>query len=283
VRGKGLEPSHLAVPEPKPGAYQHDHSRPSSCHLFPTIASTPTSAVWGYDAAVTFVCRVLMIEDDSRIAELTARFLETQQMHVTIIGDGLGGEAEAMRKPYDCIVLDLQLPGQDGLEVCRRLRRTLAVPILMLTARTDEADRVLGLELGADDYLTKPFSARELLARIRAIVRRARGQVGRPTNVIALDRLVLDRARLSVTLDGRDVLVTPAEFGVLWSLAENAGQMVTREQLLDANGTSELVFDRSIDVHISRLRAKLGDDARRPRLLKTVRGVGYVLALDVPL
>lgn len=228
------------------------------------------------------VCRVLMIEDDSRIAELTARYLETQQMHVTIVGDGVAGEAEAKRVPYDCIVLDLQLPGQDGLEICRHLRRRLAVPIVMVTARTDEADRILGLELGADDYLTKPFSARELVARIRANVRRARGQVGPPTTVIDLGRLVLDRARLCIMLDDRDVGVTPAEFAVLWSLAENAGRMVTREQLLDANGTTELVFDRSIDVHVSRLRAKLGDDARRPRLLKTVRGVGYVLALDAP-
>lgn len=224
-----------------------------------------------------------MIEDDSRIAHLTARYLETQQMHVTVVGDGVAGEAEANRLPYDCIVLDLQLPGQDGLQICRHLREKLAVPIVMVTARTDEADRILGLELGADDYLTKPFSARELLARIRAVVRRARGQVGPPTSVIDLGRLMLDRSRLSVVLDGIDIDVTATEFGVLWSLARNAGRMVTREQLLDANGTSELVFDRSIDVHISRLRAKLGDDARRPRLLKTVRGIGYVIALNAPL
>jgi DNA-binding response OmpR family regulator len=224
-----------------------------------------------------------MIEDDPRIAELTARYLETQQMEVTIVGDGIAGEAEAKRVPYDCIILDLQLPGQDGLQVCRHLRAKLDVPIVIVTARADEADRIIGLELGADDYVTKPFSARELLARIRAVVRRARGQLGPPTNVIDLGRLVLDRARLSVLLDARTVDVTAAEFGVLWSLAESAGRLVTREQLLDANGTSEMVFDRSIDVHVSRLRAKLGDDARRPRLLKTVRGIGYVLALDAPL
>jgi DNA-binding response OmpR family regulator len=235
-----------------------------------------------YDHPVTPVCRVLLIEDDARIAELTARYLETQQIAVTVVADGVAGEAEARRTPYDCIVLDLQLPGRDGLEVCRNLRHKLAVPIVMLTARTAEADRVLGLELGADDYLTKPFSARELLARIRAVVRRARGQVGPATSVIDLGRLVLDRARLSVTLDGVDIAVTSTEFGVIWALAEHAGRMVTRDQLLEANGTAELVFDRSIDVHISRLRAKLGDDGRRPRLLKTVRGIGYVLALDAP-
>jgi len=224
-----------------------------------------------------------MIEDDSRIAELTARYLETQQMTVTIVGDGVAGEAEARRTPYDCIVLDLQLPGQDGLEVCRHLRARYAVPIVIVTARTEEADRILGLEMGADDYVTKPFSARELLARIRAVVRRARGHVGPGTTVLDLGRLVLDRSRLSAVLDGREVSVTPSEFGVLWTLAEHAGRLVSREQLLDANGTAELAFDRSVDVHISRLRGKLGDDARRPRLLKTVRGVGYVLALDAPL
>jgi DNA-binding response OmpR family regulator len=150
----------------------------------------------------------------------------------------------------------------------------------MVTARTEEADRVLGLELGADDYLTKPFSARELLARIRAVVRRARGAVGPARAEIDLGRLVLDRSRLSVRLDGRQVDLTPYEFTILWALAESAGRMLTREQLLDAAGTSELAFDRSIDVHVSRIRAKLGDDARRPRLLKTVRRFGYTLALE---
>ena len=221
---------------------------------------------------------MLLIEDDARIAALTARFLETQQVAVTIVRDGLAGEAEAKRTPYDCVVLDLQLPGQDGLQVCRHLRQQLAVPIVIVTARTDEADRVLGLELGADDYLTKPFSARELLARIRAVVRRARGLVGPPTTVIDLGRLVLDRARFSVRLDGREVAVTTTEFGVLWALSEHAGRMVTREQLLDANGTSDVVFDRSIDVHVSRLRAAIEDDPKAPRRLLTVRGAGYVFA-----
>ncbi len=232
--------------------------------------------------AIVESVRVLMIEDDPRIAELTARYLETQQMLVTVVGDGIAGEAEARRNPYDCIILDLQLPGKDGLEVCRQLRMKLDVPIVMVTARTEEADRIVGLELGADDYVTKPFSARELLARIRAVVRRARGEVGPATSLIDLGRLVLDRSRLSVVLDGRTIDITVAEFGVLWALAESVGRMVTREQLLESNGTAEHVFDRSIDVHISRLRAKLGDDARRPRLLKTVRGIGYVLALDAP-
>ena len=232
--------------------------------------------------AIVESVRVLMIEDDPRIAELTARYLETQQMLVTVVGDGIAGETEARRNPYDCIILDLQLPGKDGLEVCRQLRMKLDVPIVMVTARTEEADRIVGLELGADDYVTKPFSARELLARIRAVVRRARGEVGPATSLIDLGRLVLDRSRLSVVLDGRTIDITVAEFGVLWALAESVGRMVTREQLLESNGTAEHVFDRSIDVHISRLRAKLGDDARRPRLLKTVRGIGYVLALDAP-
>lgn len=227
--------------------------------------------------------RILMVEDDRRIAELTARYLETEQFAVTVVGDGVAGETEAAKASYDCIVLDLMLPGRDGLEVCRRLRTKLDVPIIMLTARTEEADRVLGLELGADDYLTKPFSARELLARIRAVVRRARGEVGPVRSVIDLGRLVLDKSKLGVKLDGRLIELTPYEFSVLWALADRAGRMMTREQLLEATGTAELSFDRSIDVHVSRLRAKLGDDARRPRLLKTVRRIGYVLALEAPI
>jgi two-component system, OmpR family, response regulator len=227
--------------------------------------------------------RILMVEDDRRIADLTARYLETQQLAVTVVGDGIAGELEATKAIYDCIVLDLMLPGRDGLEVCRRLRAKLDVPIIMVTARIEEADRVLGLELGADDYLTKPFSARELLARIRALVRRARGEVGPTRAVIDLGRLVLDKSRLGVRLDGRVIDLTPYEFSVLWALADRAGRMMTREQLLEATGTAELSFDRSVDVHISRLRAKLGDDARHPRLLKTVRRIGYVLALEAPM
>jgi two-component system, OmpR family, response regulator len=225
--------------------------------------------------------RVLMIEDDRRLADLTSRYLASHNVEATIVADGVEGQAEAGRHSYDCVILDLMLPGRDGIDVCRGLRQRLDVPIIMVSARTEEVDRVLGLEVGADDYLTKPFSAPELLARIRAAVRRARGLVGPGNAVIDLGRLVLDPSRLAVTLDTRVVEVTSYEFAVLKALAERPGRVLSREQLLDlAKGSAELSFDRSIDVHISRLRAKLGDDARHPRLLKTIRGAGYLLALE---
>jgi DNA-binding response OmpR family regulator len=223
--------------------------------------------------------KVLLVEDDARLAQLTARYLEGHGVLVTVVADGLEGQAEALRRQYDCIVLDLMLPGRDGIEVCRQLRGRSDVPIVMVTARGEEADRVLGLEVGADDYVTKPFSPRELLARIRANVRRMRGQAGPPSETIQVGGLVLDPARLTVTLAGKLIDVTAYEFAILRALAQRPGKVLSREQLLDlAKGSADLSFDRSIDVHVSRLRAKLGDDSRNPRILKTVRGAGYMLA-----
>ena len=194
--------------------------------------------------------KVLLVEDDARLAQLTSRYLEGHGVVVTVAGDGVEGQAEALRRQYDCIVLDLMLPGRDGIEVCRQLRARSDVPIIMVTARGEEQDRVLGLEVGADDYVTKPFSPRELLARIRANVRRVRGQAGPAQEQI-----------------------------VVGALAQRPGKVLSREQLLDlAKGNADLSFDRSIDVHVSRLRAKLGDDSRNPKILKTVRGAGYMLA-----
>jgi DNA-binding response OmpR family regulator len=223
--------------------------------------------------------KVLLVEDDERLAQLTARYLETHGVLVTIVGDGVEGQTEALRRQYDCVVLDLMLPGRDGIEVCRQLRGRTDVPILMVTARGEEADRVLGLEVGADDYVTKPFSPRELLARIRATVRRVRGQAGPTQQTIQVGGLVLDPQRMTVTLDGKTIDVTAYEFSILRALAQRPGRVLSREQLLDlAKGSAELSFDRSIDVHVSRLRAKLGDDSRNPKILKTVRGAGYLLA-----
>ena len=223
--------------------------------------------------------KVLLVEDDDRLAQLTARYLETHGVLVTTIADGIEGQAEALRRQYDCVVLDLMLPGRDGIEVCRQLRARTDVPILMVTARGEEADRVLGLEVGADDYVTKPFSPRELLARIRATVRRVRGQAGPAQQTIQVGGLVLDPQRMTVLLDGKAVEVTAYEFSILRALAQRPGRVLSREQLLDlAKGSAELSFDRSIDVHVSRLRAKLGDDSRNPKILKTVRGAGYLLA-----
>ncbi len=223
--------------------------------------------------------KVLLIEDDERLATLTARYLESHGVVVTVTRDGIEGQAEALRRQYDCIVLDLMLPGKDGIEVTRELRARTDVPIVMVTARVEEVDRVLGLEVGADDYVTKPFSPRELLARIRATVRRVRGQAGPTQQMVHVGGLVLDPQRMTVMLDGKPIDVTAYEFSILRALAQRPGRVLSREQLLDlAKGSAELSFDRSIDVHVSRLRAKLGDDSRSPKILKTVRGVGYLLA-----
>ncbi|MEO8842178.1 MAG: response regulator transcription factor [Kofleriaceae bacterium] len=223
--------------------------------------------------------KVLLVEDDVRLAQLTSRYLEGHGVLVTTAGDGIEGQAEALRRQYDCIVLDLMLPGRDGIEVCRELRTRSDVPIIMVTARGEEADRVLGLEVGADDYVTKPFSPRELLARIRANVRRVRGQAGPTQDTIAVGTLILDPAKMTVSLDDKPVDVTAYEFSILRALAQRPGKVLSREQLLDlAKGSADLSFDRSIDVHVSRLRAKLGDDSRNPKILKTVRGAGYLLA-----
>lgn len=225
------------------------------------------------------IITALLVEDDQRLARLTAEYLEGHGVVVTRCGDGPRGLEEARRHRFDVVLLDLMLPGKDGLTVCREIRERSDVPIIVLTARGEEADRVLGLEMGADDYLPKPFSPRELLARIRAVLRRARGQAGPPPDVIQVGRLVVDSGARRATLQGRDLDLTGYEFDLLRALAGRAGRVLSREQLMElARGNAEEAFDRSIDVHISRLRQKLGDDPRRPRWIKTVRGAGYMLA-----
>jgi DNA-binding response OmpR family regulator len=220
----------------------------------------------------------LLVEDDARLAALTAEYLRGHGVQVIVAGDGETALLEARRTRCDVVLLDLMLPRRSGIEVCRELRQRSDVPILILTARGEEADRVLGLELGADDYLTKPFSPRELLARIQAQVRRARGQAGPPTRPLVVGGLRLDPASLEASLDGRALELTAYEFHLLRVLAERAGHVLSRERLLElVRGSAEEAFDRSIDVHISRIRTKLGDDPRRPRWLKTVRGAGYQL------
>jgi two-component system OmpR family response regulator len=221
----------------------------------------------------------LLVEDDLRLARLTREYLEGHGVAVQHVSDGARAVEVALAGRFDAVLLDLMLPGRDGLEVCRELRSRSDVPILVLTARGEEADRVMGLELGADDYLAKPFSPRELLARIRAVVRRARGRAGPVAGVVRVGGLVVDPAARRVTLGGKDVVLTGYEFALLDALARRAGRVLSREQLMElARGSAEEAFDRSIDVHVSRLRQKLGDDPKRPRLIKTVRGAGYVLA-----
>lgn len=224
----------------------------------------------------------LLVEDDDRLASLTAEYLGRNGLAVTRVADGEAALAEALRHRYDVVLLDVMLPGLDGLEVCRRLRARSDVPILMLTARGDEVDRVIGLEGGADDYVAKPFSPRELLARIRAAVRRARGQAGPRLRDLAIGGLTLDPGAARATLEGRVLDLTAYEFSLLYALASHAGRVLSREQLLDlARGRADEAFDRSIDVHVSRLRQKLGDDPRHPRRIRTVRGLGYQY-LDEP-
>jgi len=221
----------------------------------------------------------LLIEDDDRLARLLTEYLSGHGVVVAREADGLRGQREALAHPWDVVLLDLMLPSRDGMEVCREIRARSDVPIIVITARGEEADRVMGLELGADDYIAKPFSPRELLARIRALVRRARGQAGPSHRPVDVGPLHVDPAAHRATLEGRELELTSYEFTLLRVFAERAGRVLTREQLLDlAKGSAEESFDRSIDVHVSRLRQKLGDDARHPRWLKTVRGVGYLFA-----
>jgi DNA-binding response OmpR family regulator len=224
---------------------------------------------------------VVLVEDDDRLARLTARYLESHGVVVNIANDGRDGIAKVMQHRPDVVLLDLMLPGMNGLEVCRELRTRIDTPIIMVTARGEEADRVMGLEGGADDYIAKPFSSRELLARIRAHARRARGATGPAKKELRLGRLTIDAEAMHATLDGTALVLTTYEFMLLRALADRAGRVLSREQLVDlVRGSSEEAFDRSIDVHISHLRAKLGDDSRSPRLIKTVRGVGYMLAIE---
>ena len=208
---------------------------------------------------------------------MVSEYLGEAGFTVLVAPDGRTGLARLAAEPYDALVLDLMLPDVDGLEVCRQLRAFSDVPVLMLTARGDAMDRVVGLEIGADDYLPKPFEPRELLARLRAILRRR--DRTRPSAVLRFGRLEIDRDARSVRVDGVERSLTGHQFTLLVALAERAGRVLSRDTLMDLVKGEELeAFDRSIDVHVSRIRAAIEDDPKRPRRLLTVRGVGYVLA-----
>ncbi len=223
--------------------------------------------------------RVVYIEDDERLARLTARYLESHAIVVKHARDGEDGIRQVLEERPEVVLLDLMLPGVSGLHVCRKLRTRIDTPIIMVTARGEEADRVMGLEGGADDYIAKPFSSRELVARIRAQARRARRQVGPAAPVLRVGGLVIDGQAMQATLEGVPLALTTYEFMLLRALGERVGRVLNREQLVDlVRGSAEEAFDRSVDVHISHLRQKLGDDPRNPKMLKTVRGVGYMLA-----
>jgi len=221
--------------------------------------------------------RLLLVEDDARLAAMVSEYLGEAGFRVSVAPDGGSALERLTREPYDAVVLDLMLPDIDGLEVCRRLRGASGTPVLMLTARGDAMDRVVGLELGADDYLPKPFEPRELLARVRAILRR-RGGPG-PSNVMRFGRLEIDRDARSVRVEGVERPLTSHQFMLLVALAEHAGRVLSRDALMDlVKGETLEAFDRSIDVHVSRIRAAIEDDSRRPRRILTVRGAGYVFA-----
>jgi DNA-binding response OmpR family regulator len=222
--------------------------------------------------------RLLLIEDDSRLAEMVGEYLGKAGFHVIHAENGTRGLALHGREPVDAVILDLMLPDTDGLEICRQIRARSDSPILMLTARGDPMDRVVGLEMGADDYLPKPFEPRELLARLRAILRRRRAGPAQ-SDVLRYGRLEIDRGSREVRLDGAPRPLTGYQFALLLALAERAGRVMSRDALMDlVKGEAIEAFDRSIDVHVSRIRAAIEDDPRKPRRVITVRGMGYVFA-----
>jgi len=230
---------------------------------------------------------ILIVDDDAEIRDLLARFLKKHEMRVETAADGrvMAKAMEAAR--FDLVVLDLMLPGEDGLSLCRRLRAESALPVIMLTALGEETDRIVGLEMGADDYLAKPFNPRELLARIRAVLRRTGGAVGPADEErgrrLGFDGWSLDLAKRELRdPSGALVALTAGEFDLLAAFAAHPRRVLNRDQLLDlTRGRAAAAFDRSIDVQLSRLRRKVEADPKDPQLIKTVRGGGYIFTADV--
>ncbi|MCB9653575.1 MAG: response regulator transcription factor [Deltaproteobacteria bacterium] len=224
---------------------------------------------------------VLVVDDDERLRSLVAEYLESRGFQVIAVPDGEQAIERMRTAPADLVVLDVMLPGKDGFEVCREVRKFSAAPIIMLTARGDETDRIVGLEIGADDYLPKPFNPRELLARINAILRRSTGSTQGERDPFSAGPIAIDPDRRLVTLRGEKVDLTTTEFEILRTLVANAGRVIGRERLMElARGEEFASFDRSIDVHISHIRRKLGDDPRQPTFVITVRGIGYTVPKD---
>ena len=221
---------------------------------------------------------VLVVDDDHKLVALVRMYLEREGFNVVAAYDGRQALELFERQPAEFVILDVMLPGTDGIAVCRALRRRSAVPILMLTARVEESDKLAGLSVGADDYVTKPFSPRELVARVRAILRRT-GAREQPSPRIVRGDLAMDLERYEVSVAGRGVRLTVLEYKLLQALMEFPGRVFTREQLLAHVYAFDeaVVIDRTIDVHVGKLREKLGDDPAHPRYIETVRGVGYKL------
>jgi DNA-binding response OmpR family regulator len=223
--------------------------------------------------------RVLLIDDDARLADLLTSYFADHGVALASARDGASGLDTLARGTFDAILLDVMMPGLDGLEVLRRICGKSRVPVLMLTARGDEADRVVGLELGADDYVPKPFSPRELLARLRAVLRRAQPEA--TSERIMIGGVEVDVGARTARVDGEPIDLTGLELDILVALMRRAGRVVPREALLSEAGREDIVVsERTVDVHISHVRKKLGDDPRSPKLIRTVRGVGYVFVRD---
>lgn len=245
-------------------------------HLVVTLAARPGAnlAPSLVDSSVSI--RILVIDDDRRLFDLLANYLAKSGISLSHAASGRQGLDALTQDVFDAVLLDVMMPGMDGLEVLRRIRDRSQIPVIMLTARGDETDRVVGLELGADDYVAKPFSPRELLARLRAVLRRA--QPSAASERLSAGGVELMVSTREVKRAGRRVELTGIEFDILLALMRRAGRVVPRASLLSEAGRDDLtVGERTVDVHISKLRKKLGDDPRTPALIKTVRGVGYVL------
>lgn len=232
--------------------------------------------------------RILIVEDDARLAGLTQEYLEGNGFQVSLETEGQKAAERILTSNPDLVILDIMLPGEDGLSICRKVKAERDIPILILTARTDDMDQVLGLEMGADDYIAKPVKPRVLLARVRALLRRAET----PVNELRLEEpqnprlifgpLQIDRSMREAWLDGKAIDLTSAEFDLLWLLASNAGRVLTREEIFTSlRGIEYDGQDRSIDVRISRIRPKVGDDPIHPRRIKTVRSKGYLFVKEV--
>lgn len=223
--------------------------------------------------------RALIIDDDEALAEMLSEFLEARDFAVATRYRADAGLAALEEETFDAVILDVMLPDLDGFEVCKRIREHSNIPVVMLTARGDETDRIVGLEIGADDYLPKPFSPRELLARLRAVLRRAQPTNPASQRSLHFGRLEIDRDARVVAIEGDRRSLTSHQFELLLVLAENAGRVLSRDQLMqNLRGHATEAFDRSIDNHVSRIRAAIEDDPKNPRRLLTIRGAGYVFA-----
>jgi DNA-binding response OmpR family regulator len=224
---------------------------------------------------------ILVVDDDQRLRDLVAEYLGSRGYTVATAADGEDGLARLKAGGVDLVVLDVMLPKRDGFEICRELRGFSRIPVIMLTARGDEMDRIVGLEIGADDYMPKPFNPRELLARIQAVLRRVEPAQPAKDDSCSAGPIAIDSDRRVATLEGKALDLTTTEFEILRTLVANAGRVIPRERLMElARGEEFASFERSVDVHVSHIRRKLGDDPKSPVFLKTVRGIGYMIPRD---